>query len=88
MLVAGCLLVLSTVYSSTHWLQAAGLWAGLAVAGTWLPQRLPKWANAVLRCVLCLAPLAAVVAHAYGEYAETQRKQQEEIESNPYLRFK
>jgi len=86
-MLAGSLLLLAACYSELAPLQAAGLWASITLAGGWIPglRRLGTRAQLALRSVLCLALLIAVVGPAGAKFAETQRQQQEEAESNPYL---
>jgi MFS family permease len=84
---AGSLLLLATHYSKLDLLHAAGLWAAIAFSSACLPNRvgLNEHARVALRCGLCLVPLTLVLGHAAYKFAESQRQQQEEAASNPYL---
>ncbi|MBA3484969.1 MAG: hypothetical protein H0T51_24495 [Pirellulales bacterium] len=84
---AGCLLLLAACYSELRPWQAAGVWASIIMAAGWLPwlSRLPSKRQLAVRAIACLLPLSIVVCLAGLEFAETQRQQQEERASNPYL---
>ncbi|QDT71199.1 hypothetical protein [Lacipirellula limnantheis] len=86
-MLAGSLLLLATHYSKLDPLHAAGLWAAITLASAYLPNRsgLNEHARAALRCGACLIPLALVFGHAAYKFAESQRPQQEEASSNPYM---
>ena len=86
---AGSLLLLATHYSKLDLLHAAGLWAAITISSAYLPNRvgLNEHARVALRCGLCLIPLALVFGHAAYKFAESQRQQQEEAESNPYSSY-
>ena len=84
---AGSLLLLATHYSKLDLLHAAGLWTAITFASTYLPNRVGfnEHARVALRCGLCLIPLALVLGHAAYKFAESQRQQQEEAASTPYM---
>jgi hypothetical protein len=86
-LVAGCLLLLAACYSELRWPMAVGVGAAIALSAAWIPglRRLGNRAQLAARTLLCVAPLAIVLWQAGVAFAETQRQQQEEAESNPYL---
>jgi len=86
-MLAGSLLLLAACYSELAPLQAVGLWASITLAGGWIPGRgrLGDRAQLALRSVLCLVLLIVVVGPAGARFVETQRQQQEEAASNPYL---
>jgi hypothetical protein len=86
-LLAGTLLLLDTHYSELQTLHAAGLWAAITLSAAYLPSTkgLNDWTRIALRCGVCLVPLALVFGHAAYKFAESQRQQQEEAESNPYM---
>lgn len=85
-LLAGSLLMLAAFISKVELLHAVGLWIAIVVASTRLPRtRLSDRGRIALRCGVCLVPLALVFGHAAYKFAESQRQQQEEAASNPYL---
>lgn len=86
-MLAGSLLLLATHYSKLDLLHAAGLWTAITLASAYLPNRvgLNEHARVALRCGACLIPLALVFGHAAYKFAESQRQQQEEAASNPYM---
>ena len=86
-MLAGSLLLLATHYSKLDLLHAAGLWAAITLASAYLPNRvgLNDHGRVALRCGACLIPLALVLGHAAYKFAESQRQQQEEAASNPYM---
>ncbi len=86
-LLAGSLLMLATYISEVEPLHAVGLWIAVAFASAYLPNRigLNEHARVALRCGACLIPLALVLGHAAYKFAESQRHQQEEAASNPYM---
>jgi len=86
-MLAGSLLLLATHYSKVDLLHAAGLWTAITFASAYLPNRagFNEHARVALRCGLCLIPLALVLGHAAFKFAESQRQQQEEAASNPYM---
>jgi hypothetical protein len=86
-LLAGSLLLLATHYSQLQPLHATGLWAAVTLSAAYLPNKLGlnDRGRIALRCGVCLVPLALVFGHAAYKFAESQRQQQEEAESNPYM---
>jgi hypothetical protein len=84
---AGCLLLLAACYSELQAWQAAGVWTSVILAAGWLPglSRLPSKRQLAARTIACLLPIIVVVCLAGLKFAETQRQQQEERASNPYL---
>ena len=84
---AGSLLLLAACYSELRPWQAAGVWASIIVAAGWLPglNRLPSKSQLAMRAIACLLPVSIVVSQAGLAFIETQRQQQEERASNPYL---
>jgi hypothetical protein len=83
----GSLLFLATFLSKLQPLQAAGLAIAAALSAGWIPglDRLGVRSRQAIRISLCMTPLVAVLWHAGTEFVETQRQQQEDAESNPYL---
>lgn len=83
----GGLVLLAACYSELATGAAALLWTALVFAGVELPRTewLTPRSRAALRVVLCLAPLAIVVATSALGFAESQRQHQEEASENPYL---
>jgi hypothetical protein len=86
-LLAGTLLMLASYISKVELLHAAGLWTAITLASAYLPNRVGfnEHARVALRCGACLIPLALVLGHAAYKFAESQRQQQEEAASNPYM---
>jgi hypothetical protein len=86
-LVAGCLLLLAACYSELQWPMALGVGVAIALSAGWIPglRRLRNRSQLAMRTVVCLAPLAIVLWQAGVAFAESQRQQQEDAESNPYL---
>jgi hypothetical protein len=86
-LLVGSLLLLATHYSKLELLHAAGLWAAITLSAAYVPNVLGLNARGriALRCSACLIPLALVFGHAAYKFADSQRQQQEEAESNPYM---
>ena len=86
-MLAGSLVLLAACYSALQPLQAAGVWASVTLAAGWLPglSRLPSKGQLAVRAIACLLPVSIVVCQAGLKFAETQRQQEEERASNPYL---
>jgi hypothetical protein len=86
-MLAGCLLFLATFLSKLQPLQAAGLGAGLVLTAGWIPGLTRSGARSqrLVRVIIGVAPIAMVLWHAGSEYVETQRQNQKEAETNPYL---
>lgn len=85
-LLAGTLMMLAAYISKVELIHAVGLWIALILASTRLPKApASERGRIALRCGLCLVPLALVFGHAAYKFAESQRQQQEEAASNPYL---
>lgn len=86
---AWILLILAACYSTLLPLQGVGLWLAITFAAAPMPARLRlgNHKRLALRVALTLLPLAIVLGHAGYKFAETQRQQQEEAESNPYLNY-
>lgn len=86
-LLAGSLLLLATHYSQLQPWHAAGLWASITLSAAYLPNKigLNNRGRIALRCSVCLIPLALVFGHAAYKFAESQRQQQKEAETNPYM---
>ena len=86
-LLAGLLLLLATHYSQLQPWHAAGLWASITLSAAYLPNKigLNDRGRIALRCSVCLIPLALVFGHAAYKFAESQRQQQKEAETNPYM---
>jgi hypothetical protein len=77
LLLAYCLALLSACYSNLGPWRAAGLWIALILAAGWLAglERLGRLSAAAVRTAACLAPLAAVIAHAAHAFLQTQATQ-------------
>lgn len=86
---AWILLILAACYSTLLPLQGIGLWLAITLAAAPMPAKLGLGdrKRLVLRVLLTLLPLGIVLGHAGYKFAETQRQQQEEAESNPYLGY-
>jgi hypothetical protein len=86
-MLAGILVLLAVCLSKLQPWQAIGVWASIVVAAGWLPglSRLPSKRQLAVRAIACLLPISIVVCLAGLKFAETQRQQQEERASNPYL---
>jgi hypothetical protein len=86
-MLAGILLLLAACLSELRPWQAAGVWTSIILAAGWLPglSRLPSKRQLAVRAIACLLPVSIVVCQAGLKFAETQRQQQEERATNPYL---
>lgn len=89
LLLAGALLMLAVYLSDLEPIHAAALWTAItfASAGWPLGSLAGVRRRIAVRCVLCLLPLVVTAGHAGYKFAESQRQQQEEAESNPYSAF-
>lgn len=87
LLVAGCLVMLATLYSEMKPLQGAALWLAIALAAGPLPglRRLPAWGRGAVRTVVCLTPLLLAVGSAVADHRAAEEELRKEAESNPYL---
>jgi len=84
--VFGCTMVLAHFFSELKFLNSGLLLLAMTAAMSgWLPvPKLSHRMQAVLRCLLCLIPLAIAITLAAMDFSAAQA----ESESNPYLNFR